>query len=214
MRREIAIISTDQATTASSRGGMFLQKPKFAWRPSVAHSLTCNPSQTRRARLARPLSLLRSCCCCFPPIYVYRMYVRLSGPSQLIAVFRDSCRDARGSCCCQRGTARWIIALSRRPSIACRNHDISFITLHASLPRYGAITPVSCKTWPFCTALSGFCILTCKQYPSARARAKASLSHCFAHTSSRLEQPSLAIRLMRWAFCAAQGASKRRRNRR
>lgn len=75
MRREIAIISTDQATTASSRGGMFLQKPKFARRPSVALSLTCNPNRTRRARLARPLCLLRSCCyCCFPPVYVYRMY--------------------------------------------------------------------------------------------------------------------------------------------
>lgn len=36
-----------------------------------------------------------------------------------------------------------------------------------------------------------------------------SLSHCFAHTSSQLNQVSPARQIMRRAFCAALGASKR-----
>lgn len=65
---------------------------------------------------------------------------------------------------------------------------------------------VSCKTWPFRTALSGLCILTCQQHPFARS---ASLSHCFAPTSSQLDQVPLPRQVMRRAFCAAHGASKR-----
>jgi hypothetical protein len=65
---------------------------------------------------------------------------------------------------------------------------------------------VSCKTWTFRTALSGLCILTCQQHSFARS---ASLSHCFARTSSQLNQLPLARQIMRRAFCAAYGASKR-----